>query len=93
MTISLPPLDLPAAQPLALPPRNHAWDYLHKRNVPAIESPSNCEQTERDCKHCSLIRVTVHPPRGNPYRAWRYAGSETQFTADKTPKCQPRAKE
>jgi hypothetical protein len=87
----LPPVDLPVRQ-LALPPRNHRWDWDHARQIAACDSPSGSDQNERDCVHCGLIRITVHPPAGNPFRAWRY-GNAKQFTADKTPKCEPRVRE
>jgi len=52
------------------PRRNHRWD--ERKTVLPDESISRCEETHRKCLHCPMIRITVHPPRGLPYRLWQY---------------------
>jgi hypothetical protein len=90
MTATLPDVEMPAHQ-IAFPkPRNHRWDYENERRIAACDSPSKCDQNERDCIHCRLVRVTVHPPGGFPFRAWRLPNSKTQFVMGSTPKCEPR---
>lgn len=44
--------------------------------------------SERRCEFCSLIKITMHPPRGNPWREWRY-NSGKNFKSDVTPRCDP----
>lgn len=50
-------------------------------------TPTGCEQTERTCSLCHLVKITVHPPQGFPWRAWRHRSSSVQFTDDYTPPC------
>lgn len=65
----------------------HRWDRENKRAIAAASSPSQCDQTERDCKICGLVMITVHPPREDSYRAWRYPDDPKQFTSEATPPC------
>lgn len=69
----VPPVELPVA------PRNHSWDRANPRHVPACTSPSGNDQTERDCKQCQVIMVTVHAPDGRAWREWRHNSSAIQF--------------
>lgn len=62
---------------------NHKWSDP----IPVLEGPNGCEQTERTCVHCSLVKITVHPPRGYPWREWRHPQSAAQFPAEHTPPC------
>ena len=48
---------------------NHHWNLEHR--IPACESPDGNERTERTCPFCGLTKVTVHAPRGLPWREWR----------------------
>lgn len=80
--------------PAAVKPKTrptHQWDHSNARRIPACDAPGGCDQTERDCKHCTLVRVTVHPPNGLAWREWRNTRQGIQFTADGTPPCQPKA--
>jgi hypothetical protein len=65
----------------------HRWPKDGK-HVDADNSPSLCDQTERVCIKCGLTRITVHPPVGYPYTAWRRQGSARQFPDDQTPPCE-----
>ena len=67
--------------PMAL---KHRWGLPH--TVFASETPSGCEETERECGICHLVKITVHTPVGFPYRAWRTrAGMRAEI--DHTPPC------
>lgn len=44
--------------------------------VIAPESKSGCEETHRVCTHCHIIKITIHPPHGNPYSLWQYPDGE-----------------
>lgn len=49
----------------------HNWlrvpTYIHRD-----KSVSGCDETERECEVCGLVKITVHAPNGEfPYRAWR----------------------
>ena len=48
---------------------NHRWNIEHR--IPACESPDGNERTEKTCPFCMLVKITVHPPRGLPWREWR----------------------
>lgn len=79
--------DTPQPEPIAnLRSPRHDWRKLTPRMVPASESPTGCDQTERECSVCGLLKITVHPPRELPYRAWRAPGQQ-QVTMDHTPPC------
>lgn len=49
-------------------------------------TPSGCQETHRTCAHCKIIKVTVHPPHGYPYRMWQYPDGERADGL--TPMCQ-----
>lgn len=65
----------------------HSWGA--KVRVAAADTASGCDQTERICWRCFLVQVSVHPPQGMPYAAWRRPGNPQQFTIDATPACVP----
>lgn len=46
------------------------------------------DQTERVCANCSLVKITMHPPHGLPWRVWRHRDGSS-FTAEGTPPCRP----
>lgn len=54
--------------------RNHRW--IERKTILPDDSVSGCEETHRQCEHCPLIRITVHPPHGLPYRLWQYRDGE-----------------
>ena len=45
------------------------------------------QQTERTCKRCHLVKITVHPKDGGGFRLWRWGDSPTQFADWATPEC------
>ena len=55
--------------------------------VTIVHGPNGCEQTDRTCVRCGLVKVTMHPPHGLPWRAWRHPKSTVQFPAEHTPPC------
>lgn len=59
----------PSAPVAKLPARNHKWhdDGTRLRDT----TPSGCDEHERVCTLCGLVKITVHQPLGYPYRAWR----------------------
>lgn len=70
-------------------PPNHRWGPRMLVNDGTVHG---CEQSERTCLRCGLVRVTVHPPQGLPWREWRpEGGPQMQFT--NTPPCVPGALE
>lgn len=50
-------------------------------SVPATDTPNGCDQTERVCARCGLVKITVHPPGAQPWRAWRLpeGGKQVNF--------------
>ncbi len=72
MTVSVLPT-------IAFAPRKHQWGESARVGEYA-------DRTERTCVLCGLVKITVHPPRGFPWREWRTrAGKIWQGTA--TPPC------
>jgi hypothetical protein len=63
----------------------HAWgDPIP---IHGIATPHGCDQTERTCKLCHLVKITVHQPDGRAYREWRHPNNPDQFPMDTTPPC------
>lgn len=71
----------PEPPPEAAP--RHRWG--HSRNV--FNEHTGNDQTQRICVLCGLVKITVHPPRGYPWREWRdpRGGGQLQFSG--TPAC------
>lgn len=76
---------------VALPtvPRKHKWVGEHR--IPACDSIDRNERTERGCPQCGLVKITVHPPHGLPWREWRTANGERLIQA-RTPPCEGEVK-
>jgi hypothetical protein len=55
-------------------------------SVPANPMLDRYPQTERTCKNCGAVKITVHPPEGGGYRLWRRDGSWLQVTEE--PACE-----
>ncbi|HLH95031.1 MAG TPA: hypothetical protein VKW08_07925 [Xanthobacteraceae bacterium] len=50
------------------------------------------DRTERTCAHCGLVKITMHPPHGLPWREWRHRnGASIPLT--NTPPCLAAAEE
>jgi len=76
---------------LPLPQPRHRWGEAVP--ITADRTPSGCEQTERACVICGMIKITVHPPHGFPWREWRHPKSDRQFPAEHTPPCKEQTNE
>lgn len=63
---STPP---PATNVKHITARRHKWGdpvYLHRDTT-----SSGCDETEKPCALCGLVKLTIHTPIGFPYRMWR----------------------
>lgn len=47
-------------------PDRHKWG--ERVTILPSESPDGCERSERMCEKCGIVKITVHPPQGNPWR-------------------------
>ncbi|HXJ00954.1 MAG TPA: hypothetical protein VNH44_07010 [Micropepsaceae bacterium] len=50
-------------------------------------TPSGCDEHERTCEFCGLVKITVHKPEGFPYRAFRSKGGVRFPDPGYTPVC------
>jgi hypothetical protein len=62
-------------------------DVDHYRSMPAQPHLGRDQQTERTCKRCGLVKITVHPKEGGGYRLWRWGDAPAQFADRVTPEC------
>jgi len=69
------------------PTARHRWGDPFAR---LENTPSGCAETERICKHCGMMRITVHPPEGYPWLEWKARGQK-RVQLDQTPPCLPGA--
>lgn len=44
------------------------------------------DRTERTCALCGLVKITVHPPQGWPWREWRTREGK-RWEGENTPPC------
>lgn len=69
------------------PARKHRW------GDPVTILPSEAfdgnERTERVCPSCGLVKITVHPPHGLPWREWRHRDAAAPIALTHTPPCLP----
>lgn len=65
--------------------RRHAWGS--KVRIAGTETITGCDQTEQRCWNCGRVKITVHPPHGLAYLAWRSPDNPQQFAMDTTPPC------
>lgn len=61
---------------------NHKWNLENK--IPASQSTDGNERTERTCPFCLLVKITVHPPHGLAFRAWRTRDGQ-RFSGNNVP--------
>lgn len=77
----------PAEVPRIGPVPKHKWmlvpTYIHRD-----KSVSSCDETERECELCGLVKITVHAPQGFPYRAWRRKNGQRIVDPGYTPVCE-----
>lgn len=65
----------------------HNWIDGTERRIPACESPDGNDRTEKTCKSCALVKVTIHYPNGqHPGREWITA-SGVKWEGTSTPPC------
>lgn len=66
--------------------RRHSWST--KVRIAGAETITGCDQTEQRCWNCGRVKITVHPPHGLPYVAWRWSSDNPQqFTMIAMPRC------
>lgn len=63
----------------------HRWDKVPTR-LAASERDDGNKSTERMCVFCGLVKITVHPSHGLPWREWRTRNGGVMIGA-KVPKC------
>lgn len=69
------------------PARKHRW------GAPITVLPKDAfdgnERTERSCVQpgCDMVKITVHPARGLPWREWRLRDRPSTFALTNTPPC------
>jgi hypothetical protein len=68
----------------ALPAQRHVFGEFVR--IPADPLLGRHPQTERTCKICGAIKVTVHPPDGGGERQWRRSALAGQI--DDEPSCE-----
>lgn len=67
-------------------PSRHRWG--DRKWFEGFECADGNGRSERTCEHCGLVKITVHPPIGMPWRLWRTpTGMVAQI--DATPPCVP----
>jgi hypothetical protein len=49
----------------------HSWNSTDPKSIAACDSLDGNDRTEKTCAACGLVKITVHPPRGLPWREWR----------------------
>lgn len=65
------------------PGRRHKWGEPVTHMDGTV---SGCEETHRTCDLCRMIKITVHPPHGLPWRVWQTAKG-MRATLATTPPC------
>lgn len=70
----------------------HDWTSLPARKLAGCDAPDGNDRTLKTCARCGLVKITVHPVHGYPFREWRFPnGDASRNTA--TPSCVPEAAE
>lgn len=65
----------------------HQWLGATSVTILPQDSTAGNERTERTCPRCGLVKITVHPPHGLPWREWRHPASAVTFPAGHVPPC------
>lgn len=68
----------------------HTWPRDATRYVPGCEAPNGLDRTERACRRCGLVKITMHPPHGLAWRRWR-TREGVEMDLSTTPPCLPAA--
>lgn len=73
-------MNAPAALPKVSPlPRRHKWGD-------GVRVGERLDHTERTCALCGMVKITVHPPQGFPWREWRTREGKP-WQDENTPPC------
>jgi hypothetical protein len=64
----------------------HSWNSTDPKSIAACDSLDGNDRTEKTCAACGLVKITVHPPRGLPWREWRTKAGKG-WVGDSTPPC------
>jgi hypothetical protein len=78
-------LSIESIAPDGAPTRRHRWGS--PATVPPAEAFDGNERTERICGVCRLVKITVHPAFGIPWREWRHPDGAATFQGTITPPC------
>lgn len=80
------PQTKPKPVPKIGPAPKHKWTlvptYVHQD-----KTVSGCNETERECQLCGLVKITVHTPTIGAYRAWRTKKGVRSNCDGRTPVC------
>jgi hypothetical protein len=77
---ALPPVDLPVRA------RRHSWNNDNPVTILPSEAHDGNERTERSCKLCGMVKITVHGAEGLPWREWRTKNGD-RWWGQATPPC------
>jgi hypothetical protein len=75
--------------PVLVSAARHSWPHAGEPGYVPLhgsESPDGNDRTERHCEHCGLVKITVHPPSGIPWREWRTRDGR-MWVGEATPPC------
>jgi hypothetical protein len=70
---------------LATPPKHQFGNPVSVAPDPTL---GRCEQAERTCRMCQLVKITAFTPDGVK-RLWRLPGQTEQVALFDAPACQP----
>lgn len=79
---------IPEGYVLHMPPLKHNFYGVVPVSVPAHASKSGHPQTERTCKTCGAVKVTLHIGDDGG-RAWRASADGAQVETFVAPSCVP----
>ena len=64
----------------------HSWNAADPVRRSGVDSIDGNDRTEKTCPACGLVKITVHPARGLPWREWRTKEGKG-WVGDSTPPC------
>ena len=62
-----------------------SWNTTAPKRIACSPIDGN-DRTEKTCANCLLVKITVHPVRGLPWREWRTKEGKG-WVGDSTPPC------
>ncbi len=66
--------------------KRHSWNATDPKRIAACDCPDGNDRTEKTCPVCGLVKITVHPAQGFPWREWRTKDGK-RWVGDATPPC------